>query len=90
MNSIKDIQKLPEFQRKIIFSAIFILVVFLAVSFWLFKAKRKLEGFQAREIIETMKPPIGETENIQKQEIEQEIENLEELKEIIEAINNEQ
>lgn len=90
MNSIEGIQKLPESQRKIIFWAIFILVVFFTVSFWLFRAKRKLQGLRPGEIIETMKPPISETENMQKQEIEQELESLQELKEIIEAIDNEQ
>ena len=80
------IQALSEFRRKLIFWTILILVCVLALSFWMIRAKKKLEGLKAKKILEEIKPPLDGSRDLHTDELEQNLKNLNEFKEAVEQL----
>jgi len=85
MNLFEKIKTLPELQRKTIFWVIVILVIVICFFFWTNKAKRLLENFKKENLFdEITSPSLPELEVSEKEELEQQIKDLEELRKSIE------
>ena len=87
MDLFKKIQALPETKRKIIFWAVLALAIILSFSFWVKKVKRTLEGFERESFLKEIKPPsFYESEGFQEETLENELEQLQAIKEAIEGL----
>lgn len=87
MVSLKQVQGLPESQRKIVFWVIFILITVLVIGFGAVRIQRKLGSFRAKEALEEIKPPSYIEENLKTDELRENLNELEEFKGMIHELD---